>query len=60
MARCEKCGQQCLMSDAWTVRGFCPECRASQYGKVDAHAQPKLFEPAPTQMAGQTAMEGME
>lgn len=54
--RCEGCGQECLADDAWTVRGLCAACRASQYGGGKQHEAPRLFEPAPEQVPGQLAM----
>lgn len=54
---CECCGQTCIPSDAWTIRGYCEDCRAGQYGAGEEHERSRLFEPAATQLPGQTRME---
>jgi hypothetical protein len=57
MAYCDNCGQECMMSDAWTVRGLCDDCRAVRYGGDERHEPVKLFEPAPEQLEGQLSLD---
>lgn len=52
---CEGCGQLTAMTDAWAIRGLCPDCRAGQYGASERHERARLFEPAPQPMPGQVA-----
>lgn len=58
MSYCEKCGQRCIVDDAWTVRGYCVECRHGQYGGSERHAAVRLFEPPTSPMAGQLELGG--
>ncbi len=55
MAPCKICAQAFIRSedDPWTI---CPDCRAQSVSeRYTAYSAPRLFEPAPEQLAGQLA-----